>query len=492
MPVPSSYKEAYDAVKSEADKTSDYKCIVTVFAYGGMDTHCVLVPTDVNPNRSFYDQNRSGDSLSQAPYRTGVNTDESPINSLDANWRLHPNLTMLKSLWDDGDLAFVKDMGVLNKTTTKAELTGENNDDFKVSKAFSHQHQQQQMQESLDFKDIEVNGVFGRTAALFDPYYLDDESSTYPPIYNPNQDVPTCSYTVTGVNYQTVSYSPVPINSYPPSLIEELDRYSLSRADVDQAADQMAHMADSDNPDLSTNKINSSFVEVFKKNSEGQEKLTNDVIELSDDLEAIFDSFFAQAGSKGDSFPYYISTFKNVARIIYSRNELKQRRQMIFVGVGSWDHHAKLRQNIDQYLISLNDGLDALIQFLKHPSVDLFDNVVIHHASDFSRTLRSNGNSGTDHAWSQHAYVIGGSVNGGMYPTGYECDYTIEGPKSDGNRSGRYIPEVSSDQFYAKILNWFGVPGAQLGLVLPGLKYFVNGSNLNFTFATGNYTINFI
>ena len=89
--------------------------------------------------------------------------------------------------------------------------------------------------------------------------------------------------------------------------------------------------------------------------------------------------------------------------------------------------------------------------------------------SDFGRTLTSNGD-GSDHAWGGVQLVIGDAVRGrtlyGRYPA-----LEINGPEDVGG--GRFIPNVSSDQYAATLAKWFGVAEAQLPTIAPSIGNFV-------------------
>ena len=54
------------------------------------------------------------------------------------------------------------------------------------------------------------------------------------------------------------------------------------------------------------------------------------------------------------------------------------------------------------------------------------NNVTLYTASDFARTLTSNG-AGSDHAWGGNAFVLGGGVNGGRVYGSYP-DVALTGP----------------------------------------------------------------
>jgi uncharacterized protein (DUF1501 family) len=99
----------------------------------------------------------------------------------------------------------------------------------------------------------------------------------------------------------------------------------------------------------------------------------------------------------------------------------------------------------------------------------LQDSVITFTASDFGRTLRSNGR-GTDHAWGGNALAMGGPVLGGRVH-GTFPDLALEGPLDVGY-GGRLVPSTSVDAFFGEMLDWFGVPAASMDLVLPNVRNF--------------------
>jgi uncharacterized protein (DUF1501 family) len=101
----------------------------------------------------------------------------------------------------------------------------------------------------------------------------------------------------------------------------------------------------------------------------------------------------------------------------------------------------------------------------------LQDGVITFSASDFGRTLRSNGR-GTDHAWGGNALVMGGPVQGGRV-YGTFPDLTLESPDDTGY-GGRMIPTTSVDSFFGEMLRWFGVPASGMSSVLPNIGNFYN------------------
>ncbi|MEM7333448.1 MAG: DUF1501 domain-containing protein, partial [Chloroflexota bacterium] len=177
------------------------------------------------------------------------------------------------------------------------------------------------------------------------------------------------------------------------------------------------------------------------------------------------------------STPFDDNDFSNnlamIARSISARQAMGFKRQTYFVLFGGWDHHDEVLDNQMAMLSVVSKGLksfqDALIE------LGVYDNVTTFTASDFGRTLTSNG-QGSDHAWGGNHMVMGGAVNGnklyGEYPALYE-----DNPLDTGR--GRLIPTTSCDEYFGEMALWFGVDPSELSTVFPniGRFYDVNGSD---------------
>lgn len=100
--------------------------------------------------------------------------------------------------------------------------------------------------------------------------------------------------------------------------------------------------------------------------------------------------------------------------------------------------------------------------------INMQNDVTLIILSDFGRTLGDNGN-GTDHAWGNHYFVLGGAVKGGLY--GELPDLNLKSDDDIGYK-GRLIPKISMTQYYATILKWFGMSEDELNKILPELKNF--------------------
>ena len=117
--------------------------------------------------------------------------------------------------------------------------------------------------------------------------------------------------------------------------------------------------------------------------------------------------------------------YKPMAGVEYPKSQLGQRLMAIsqlikanvgleiaFADVGGWDTHVNQGGATGQLANRLDDfgkSVAALVADLG----DRMGDVVILTMSEFGRTVRQNGNGGTDHGHATSMFVIGGSVKGG-------------------------------------------------------------------------------
>ena len=103
--------------------------------------------------------------------------------------------------------------------------------------------------------------------------------------------------------------------------------------------------------------------------------------------------------------------------------------EIAFTDVGGWDTHVNqgnARGQLANLLQQFSSGLAALYQDLGQR----MDDVVVLTMSEFGRTVKENGNRGTDHGHANAMFVLGNSVRGGQvygkWP-GLKSDQLYEG-----------------------------------------------------------------
>jgi uncharacterized protein (DUF1501 family) len=142
------------------------------------------------------------------------------------------------------------------------------------------------------------------------------------------------------------------------------------------------------------------------------------------------------------------------------------RRQVFMVSMGGFDTHAN--QARDQPALNARVALSVDYFLQAMTTMGLLDSIVLFTASDFGRTLLSNG-QGSDHGWGSHHIVAGGAVRGrnvyGRFPS------TAHGSADDVD-SGRLLPATSVNACAASLGRWMGLTGTELASVLPNVGNF--------------------
>lgn len=86
--------------------------------------------------------------------------------------------------------------------------------------------------------------------------------------------------------------------------------------------------------------------------------------------------------------------------------------QVAFADIGGWDHHVNEGSTEGQIANVLSDFSGSLAAFWTDLG-DLGEDTIVVTMSEFGRTVRENGNRGTDHGHANVMFVMGGPVKGG-------------------------------------------------------------------------------
>jgi uncharacterized protein (DUF1501 family) len=157
---------------------------------------------------------------------------------------------------------------------------------------------------------------------------------------------------------------------------------------------------------------------------------------------------------------------QTVARLIAVRERLGATRQIFFISAGGYDTHDEQLALQPGLFSSIATSLAAFHAAMDELGVGA--SVTTFTQSDFGRTLTSNGD-GSDHAWGGLQLVLGAGVRGqaiyGEYP-----ELRIGAPNDIGG--GRFIPAVSSDQYVATLVRWFGLDESGISAIAPSIGNF--------------------
>jgi uncharacterized protein (DUF1501 family) len=86
--------------------------------------------------------------------------------------------------------------------------------------------------------------------------------------------------------------------------------------------------------------------------------------------------------------------------------------ELAFAEIGGWDHHAAEGAVRGPLANRLRELAEALFAFHRDLG-DRMRDVVVVTLTEFGRTVRENGNRGTDHGHGSVSFVMGGAVRGG-------------------------------------------------------------------------------
>jgi len=151
------------------------------------------------------------------------------------------------------------------------------------------------------------------------------------------------------------------------------------------------------------------------------------------------------------------------------------RRQVFFVSLGGFDLHDNLSGQHPVLLAQLDEALAQLDADLG--ALQMRDQVTAFTASDFGRTLSSNGD-GSDHGWGAHHFVMGGAVQGGRF-WGAWPEVTDHDTGAQNIGQGRLLPTMAVDHLAEALARWMGVTdAASLARIAPHRAAFPGASPL--------------
>jgi len=419
---------------------SGYKALVCIFLGGGNDGNNLVVPLSTTDYAAYSSvRATSGLAIAQASLL--------PITppSIGNPFGLHPNLVELQGLWSDQKLAIVCNVGPLVEPLTKQEYQGNGPRPYQL---FSHSDQIAQWQ-TARADATSPTGWGGRTADVFG---LTQSA------------VPMITALAGGVFTRGQITSPLSIAPAPTSLSQVLVLTGFGTAN-----DELA-----------------------RKNSMNYLR----TIDREATLVAASSDITQQALDVGQAFsvdPQLTTVFPNttlgnqlkqVAKVIklnQTSSMLGLNRQIFFCSLGGFDTHQNQVGTQASLLTQVSQAMKAFYDCTIELGVAA--QVTTFTLSDFGRTFQPAGTGaavvGSDHAWGNHHFVMGGAVRGGdfygvpgpngtVFPT-----LQLNGP-NDADTRGRWIPTASVEQYAATLASWYGVSATDIPTVFPLIGNFAS------------------
>ena len=422
--------------EAAAFTADDYKALVCVFLYGGNDYANTVVTYD-DPSYNRYSSIRGSIALPKASLASTLLRPTTPLPD-GRQYALHPAMTGLAGLFNSGKAAVQLNVGPLVVPLTRTQYNSPDRRAYPIPpKLFSHNDQQSVWQSSSpegstvgwggNMGDLALssngNSLFTCIAVTGNAVFLSGDSA---------------------LQYQVSTNGAVAINGVKNNVYGSSAVRGALSALIQQPS---AHTLENEYTRVTTRAVTS------------ESQITG-----------------ALAGSSL-STPFPASNpladqLRMVARLIGARGALGSKRQVFMVSLGGFDLHDNLIAQQPQLMQRVSDALTAF--YNATVELGVADKVTAFTASDFGRTLSSNGD-GSDHGWGSHHFMVGGAVKGrAFYGKAPPVSITNTADANDQWHvgQGRLLPSTSVDQYAATLAKWFGVANTELAGVLPNLSHF--------------------
>jgi len=412
--------------EAAAATATDYKALVCVFLYGGNDYANTLIPYD-SASYNLYSNLRPAIAI---PRSNLTNTVLNPAITLGSarQYALAPELKDLVPIFNAGQMAVLLNIGTLIQPTSKTEYTA--NSVPLPPKLFSHNDQQSVWQSSLP--EGSTKGWGGRIGDLF---AAGNGNATFTCVSAAGSAVYVSGNTV--IPYQVSPTGSISINGIKSSLFGSSACASALLTSITANSNHY---------------YEAQLAAITKRSIDADIQLKAALAGVND-----FTTVYPTDNTLA-------AQLKIVAKMIAGRTSLNTKRQVFFVSLNGFDTHDHILTDHPALMNKVGTALNAFHSTMVELGVA--DRVTAFTASDFGRTLTTDGN-GSDHGWGSMHFVLGGAVNGRNY---YGTPPVIANNGPDDVGQGRLLPGISVDQLGATLASWFGVNNSDLATVLPNIS----------------------
>ena len=428
---------------AHAQAAGGYRALVCVFLSGGNDHANMVLATDT-PSWTAYNAARSTPPQPIALPEPGAAGGVLPIAPATVQgtrtFALHPSMGALRTLFDAGRAAVVANVGPLVEPITKAQWQARSG--RTPPQLFSHNDQTSIWQAyKPEGARIGWGGRIGDLLAAGNGY------NNFTCISASGNTVFLSGETT--IQFQTNGNgNGVQIGGLTGGLFGTSASNNPLRAIV--TADR-------------TNLFEKEHARIVKRSIDAQAALSGAMLPAG--------SLPAPPGGNG-----LAQRLQTIARIIGGRTALSMQRQVFYVTIGGFDTHDNQTASHAALMQQLSDAIAYFDSLLALPAINALNDVTLFTASEFGRTLTSNGD-GTDHGWGAHHFVVGGAVRGrdvyGAFPE-------IGVNTVDDVGQGRLLPKISVDQYAGTLAKWFGLSDAQISTIFPNIVNFGSARDLGF------------
>jgi uncharacterized protein (DUF1501 family) len=368
--------------------------LVVLYMSGGNDSLSMLAPY----NDPFYASRRPTLAI-PAGQVLQIGTDASKVAL-----GLHPRLTGLKQIFDQGRLAFIQRTGYENQS--RSHFTGTD------------------IWSTADPNNSQGLGWVGR--------YLDSLPSPVDPLVGWN--------TTGTLPHVLQAHTAVPAIASPSSYAFSSPNTGTEAAAERSSAVRIASHIPVDRPELA-----------FVYGSSQAALATLDRV--------------ATVASYKPSPAYPTTGFAQALQAVAGAMTKSIGTRVFYVTTGGFDTHSAQNVNATggayyNLMGTMNDGLLAFYNDLK--AQGLLEDTLVLSFSEFGRRISENGSQGTDHGSASVMMAMGGKVNGGLYGTAPNLNTDPNNPTLE-NGAGDVKFETDFRSVYAQVLDgWLGTDSTKL------------------------------
>ena len=427
--------------------TAGYKALVCIFLSGGNDASNMVIPIDTTSSSTGFSYNEYSAARTSSGLAIPLGS-VLPLNPLTiGNFGLHPSMPELATLFNQGKLGVVANVGPLVEPTTRT--TYRNGTARRPYQLFSHSDQVEIWQSGR--ADVRLqNGWGGRTA---DAVLSLNGGSGFP--------------VVTSVSGSTVFGQG--LSTRPLVLSSGTAAQPGPRAFRVQRDPRVGRAPERHGPPPDDRPLRDAHGGGERRHAGGARHHVLDHLRsgAGDGVPGLGDRQPVEADCQGhEAEPDARRRSSSSGRSSLRRSAVSTRTRT---------SSARTPASYSQLSAAMKAFYDATVELGISSSVTTFT------LSDFGRTLQPSGSGagtvGTDHGWGTHVFVMGDAVHGGQFygvpgPNGTAFPVLQLGGVNDADNRGRFVPTTAVDQYAATIASWFGLQPADMPNVFPNLSNF--------------------
>ena len=406
---------------------NDYRALVCLFLTGGNDGHNSIVPID----GAYADYERA---------RSGLALPRESLAAMDGGggahrFGMHPALAPLAALYNEQRLAWMLNAGPLVRPASARQVR----ERAVAVPSFLLSHSDQVMWQQGWLGDTDSSGWAGRAMEL----------------------LPSALRQPLGAVTMSTNRTLVTGRASPVAFLSAWDARYWGAADLAQPGNAPGQALNRMAQWQSANQYEAEYARTLGRSVAESTIITRATLAAT-----------APAGQFADDD--LGRSLRKLAMLMPVFKRMGYRRQVFLVQWGNLDTHANQRGTLawsqDSQLDQVARALAAFDQSNRAAGLD--DDVVTLMQTDFGRTLRQASGGGSDHAWGNHWFALGGPVAGGQVYG--ELPSLVLGGADDADLhgAGRFVPGTSTDQVGATVMRWLGLPDGQLLNAFPNLAHF--------------------